>query len=602
MRNHSVPLLLLLCGAYTVNVSAMQPWKGQPAAPKSEARGFSGWTPWQKATAICGGVAGAVGALWGTLVLANRLRDNPHVRGAFSTVGRGYMSVTRPVRREIVRAAQWAPRTVTVVGDCLKVAAITAVLPRVTRAFEGSGVADYFSEIGKYLGRRLAWHAAEVAGGNIEVPQAVSHDPEDAEQLVGPIPEEVEAVMALAEDPVEFERMQATEPQSMLFYGPSGTGKTKTTRYLAKNSHIPFIYVDITSVVDCYVGNSAKNLKAYFDDAIRRANAEEARFAVLFFDEIDALGKKRSAMGDGGAGQENLRLVREFLTQLDGFKQNSKFLVIGATNFNLDDLDPAFVQRFSHHVYFPLPTPALRLELLQTFMAGKGYRQADDEAALLNDVGALHDICQRIAGRMEGFSHREIAHFVQNVAHESVMAKREKIKRLRELVRLRAAFEAAEGDALEQTRLQAIIDGARYADALRALVRALPVERIRELVQQLPEERTGQVSAVTRRLLEPILPAWQQQSFITEALLMSNLEKMLRARQAPDREEEGAHDERVFARVGGLPIGLGNLFRRVPGLRQLVRPPQPFPAELHPVVAPVEEGGHFYDDDEAAHC
>jgi SpoVK/Ycf46/Vps4 family AAA+-type ATPase len=149
----------------------------------------------------------------------------------------------------------------------------------------------------------------------------------------------------------------------LLFYGPPGVGKTYLARATAGEAGLHFVAVGIEEVLDMWLGQSEKKLHELFAAARRQAPA------VLFFDEVDALGGRRS-----GLRHESYRtLVTQFLSELDGAKGASEgVLVMGATNAPWD-VDPAFRRpgRFGEVLFVPPPDLRARVEILKLKMKGK---------------------------------------------------------------------------------------------------------------------------------------------------------------------------------------------------------------------------------------
>src|SRR5581483_6631987 len=179
----------------------------------------------------------------------------------------------------------------------------------------------------------------------------------------------------------------------LLFYGPPGCGKTYLARATAGEAALPFLAVGIDEVLDMWLGQSEKRLHELFASA--RANAP----AILFFDEVDALGGRRSQLR-----HESYRtLVTQFLSELDGAGAggNAGVLVMGATNAPWD-VDPAFRRpgRFGDVLFVPPPDLRARVEILKLKLAGK-------------PVAADVDVAE-VARATELFSGADLDHVVQS--------------------------------------------------------------------------------------------------------------------------------------------------------------------------------------------
>ena len=149
----------------------------------------------------------------------------------------------------------------------------------------------------------------------------------------------------------------------VLMYGPPGCGKTHLARATAGEADAAFISVGIHEVLEMWIGSSERNLHGLFEEARRRAPC------VLFFDEVDALGAKRSEAGNAASRQ----IINQFLAELDGVEaSNDGLLVLAATNAPWH-LDPAFRRpgRFDRLVFVPPPDAAARTAILEVLLRGK---------------------------------------------------------------------------------------------------------------------------------------------------------------------------------------------------------------------------------------
>jgi cell division protease FtsH len=179
--------------------------------------------------------------------------------------------------------------------------------------------------------------------------------------------EEVEECVQFLQDPTPFQKLGAEMPSGIILYGRPGTGKTLLARAVAGEAGVSFMQVSGSSFAEKYVGVGARKVRDLFDKARKAPSG-----AVIFIDELDALAKTRSDQDQGAASDERDATLNELLVQMDGFKQNERILIIGATN-RLDRLDPAVLRpgRFARQIEVPLPNKEGRLEILKMYADNK---------------------------------------------------------------------------------------------------------------------------------------------------------------------------------------------------------------------------------------
>ena len=162
----------------------------------------------------------------------------------------------------------------------------------------------------------------------------------------------------------------ATLPKGIIFYGPPRTGKTLLAKAIAGEANVSFIYASGSDFVEMYVGVGAKRIREIF------AKAKKEAPCIIFIDELDAIGCKRTGVENG----EDRNTLNALLTELDGFNELDNVLVIGATN-RIEDLDSALLRpgRFTNKYCVPLPeTPKERLEVLNLYRRGKYFDDTVD--------------------------------------------------------------------------------------------------------------------------------------------------------------------------------------------------------------------------------
>ncbi|KAI5137791.1 26S proteasome regulatory subunit T5, partial [Nematocida ausubeli] len=182
---------------------------------------------------------------------------------------------------------------------------------------------------------------------------------EDIGGLERQMEELYEGIILSITHPEKFKKLNITPPKGILMYGPPGTGKTLMARACAAKTGATFLKLAGPQLVQMYIGDGAKLVRDAF--ALARSKAP----AIIFIDEIDAIGTKRSD-SDSTGDREVQRTMLELLNQLDGFSGTPNIKVIAATN-RIDILDPALLRsgRFDRKIEFPLPNKEGRKRILQ---------------------------------------------------------------------------------------------------------------------------------------------------------------------------------------------------------------------------------------------
>lgn len=174
----------------------------------------------------------------------------------------------------------------------------------------------------------------------------------------------VEDIIAFIKDPDKYASVGARMPKGLLLYGPPGTGKTLMAKAIAGEANVPFYAMSGSDFVQMYVGVGASRIRNLFN------KAKKSEKAVIFIDEIDAIGKKR-ARNTSASNDERDQTLNALLTEMSGFHENQGIIVIGATN-RLDTLDEALLRpgRFDRHIEIGLPDVNARKHILSLY-AGK---------------------------------------------------------------------------------------------------------------------------------------------------------------------------------------------------------------------------------------
>jgi cell division protease FtsH len=221
---------------------------------------------------------------------------------------------------------------------------------------------------------------------------------------------EISEVVDFLRNPDRYSRAGAVVPRGVLMVGPPGTGKTLLARAVAGEAHVPFFSVAGSSFVELFVGVGAARARDLFAEARRRAPA------IVFIDEVDAIGQRRAGQGAVVANDEREQTLNQLLAEMDGFDPTTGVVVLAATN-RPEVLDPALLRpgRFDRQVTIPLPNANERAAILAVHCRGK--RLAPDV-----DLDA-------VARGTPGFSGADLANLTNEAAIFAVRDNREVISR-----------------------------------------------------------------------------------------------------------------------------------------------------------------------------
>jgi cell division protease FtsH len=225
-----------------------------------------------------------------------------------------------------------------------------------------------------------------------DMPQTTFADVAGAAEAV----EELEEIKDFLQDPEKFKAVGAKIPKGVLLYGPPGTGKTLLARAVAGEAGVPFYSISGSDFVEMFVGVGASRVRDLFEQA--KANAP----AIIFMDEIDAVGRHRGA-GMGGGHDEREQTLNQMLVEMDGFDVSGGVIMIAATN-RPDILDPALLRpgRFDRQIAVERPDLKGRFEILKVHAKGKPFCE---------DVEMMN-----VARRTPGFTGADLANVLNEAA------------------------------------------------------------------------------------------------------------------------------------------------------------------------------------------
>jgi cell division protease FtsH len=258
-----------------------------------------------------------------------------------------------------------------------------------------------------------------------DTPKTTFADVAGAQEAV----EELHEIKEFLENPAKFQAIGAKIPKGVLLYGPPGTGKTLLARAVAGEAGVPFYSISGSDFVEMFVGVGASRVRDLFEQA--KANAP----AIVFVDEIDAVGRHRGA-GMGGGHDEREQTLNQLLVEMDGFDVKGGVILIAATN-RPDILDPALLRpgRFDRQISVESPDMEGRHKILQVHAKGKPIAPDVDLTA--------------VARRTPGFTGADLA----NVLNEAALLTARADKKLVDAVAMDEAIDRVVAGPQKRTRL-----------------------------------------------------------------------------------------------------------------------------------------------------
>lgn len=250
----------------------------------------------------------------------------------------------------------------------------------------------FFWMIPKMQGRMNEFGKVKRDGVESDLPDVTFADVAGVDEAV----EELAEIKEFIETPEKFYKMGAKIPRGVLLYGPPGTGKTLLAKAVAGEAGVPFFHISASEFVEMFVGVGASRVRDLF------TKAKKVAPAIIFVDEIDAVGRNRGA-GIGGGNDEREQTLNQLLVEMDGFDERTNVIVIAATN-RPDVLDPALLRpgRFDRQIGVEAPDLPGREQILKVHADGKP----------LVDAVSL----ESIARRTPGFSGADLANLLNEAA------------------------------------------------------------------------------------------------------------------------------------------------------------------------------------------
>ncbi len=341
--------------------------------------------------------AGKIAAL---KIIANRRIEGKYVPNAFAEQGEEYQRFVMEVQPDPERADKleqrareknvrvkigvtggaWPEKLGSVLSMLLPLVFVLAILYIITRQMRVSG------------GQALSFgrSQAKLIGD--------SFDKVTFDDVAGmsEVKEELQEIVDFLRDPEKFRALGAKIPRGVLLVGPPGCGKTLLARAVAGEAGVAFFYISGSDFVEMFVGVGASRVRDLFEQAKQHLPA------IIFIDELDAVGRLRGA-GLGGGHDEREQTLNQLLVEMDGFDPNADVIILGATN-RPDILDPALLRpgRFDRHIVVPNPDIREREAILNLYLADKPLGEDVDPKVL--------------ARRTPGFSGADLENLVNEAA------------------------------------------------------------------------------------------------------------------------------------------------------------------------------------------
>ncbi len=220
---------------------------------------------------------------------------------------------------------------------------------------------------------------------------------------------EIKEIVDFLKNPKKYQKMGARIPKGVLLVGPSGTGKTLMARAIAGEAKVPFLHMAGSEFMEMLVGIGASRVRDLFE------NARKAQKAIIFIDELDAIGGVRGMGGFAASHGEREQTLNQLLVEMDGLEPNETIIILAATN-RPDILDPALTRpgRFDRRIVFNLPDLEEREAILKLHSEGKPFSKKVS--------------FQKLARRTVGFSGADLENMLNEAAILAARNNMEKIE------------------------------------------------------------------------------------------------------------------------------------------------------------------------------
>lgn len=238
---------------------------------------------------------------------------------------------------------------------------IFEVIPITTLSMSIFFIIFMFIKNSNLTSKKLVSSVDDIEASSVENPNYTFKDIAGNEEAK----ESVQDIIEFLKNPEKYSRYGARMPRGIILYGQPGTGKTLLAKAVAGEAGVPFYAMSGSDFIQIYVGVGASRIRKLFQKA--KGNGK----AVIFIDEIDAIGKKRNSSSTGGSDERD-QTLNALLTEMSGFNESEGIIVMAATN-RLDMLDPALLRpgRFDRHIEVGLPDVTAREKILSLHLKDK---------------------------------------------------------------------------------------------------------------------------------------------------------------------------------------------------------------------------------------